>query len=466
MLKTPTLYALRRYAVAYLRPTGALPLLRVGKQPYGILPVVGKRFVEPSGSAVETAHRQGARRAASDVGARERATVPTLTTATSTTRRTSCRPAPWSQTAYYRDKDAGKAMCMTRRRSAKRRVEPAAHPGRQSVLAALGVAQTTWHVHIDNCNDFLPDPPYSAGYLAGVPWVLADAKDPKNEAPTTRPSRRRQQLPRGRSPTASIQTPDARAQGALTRTAGPALLQALARLLGAEGAGRRRRRSSVPSGAVRWCHALSDADDAVRRSARYENEAMFTVADAEGAGERRDPGGDRSRDARASTSRARCSVAATCRRGKAAHMAAADSLIDSRRTHAAPQTRDLGAVKLSLDYLSTRTVGELNIAFRITLDAFSYRLDAWISARANRRLEQMRATEPTGVYVGGYAWVENLKADRRPDSEGYLLAPSQSVRPRPRRSCAAASWRITSTGAFDITLDSKRTRARRASCRA
>ncbi len=58
-----------------------------------------------------------------------------------------------------------------------------------------------------------------------------------------------------------------------------------------------------------------------------------------------------------------------------------------------PQTRNLGAVKLSLDFLSTRTVGELNIAFRSTLDAFSYRLDAWIAARANRRLEQMRAAQ-------------------------------------------------------------------------
>src|SRR6185369_2354738 len=120
-------------------------------------------------------------------------------------------------------------------------------------------------------------------------------------------------------------------------------------------------------------------------------------------------------------------------------------------------TRDLGAVKLSLDYLSTRTVGELNIAFRSTLDAFSYRLDAWIAARANRRLEQMRAANPTGLYIGGYAWVENLKPDARPQSEGFLLAPSQAQ---------AASATILRSGfmanheqgAFDILLDSKRTR--------
>ena len=36
---------LRQHAVAYLRPAGALPCLRVGKQPYGILPVVARSFV-------------------------------------------------------------------------------------------------------------------------------------------------------------------------------------------------------------------------------------------------------------------------------------------------------------------------------------------------------------------------------------------------------------------------------------
>jgi hypothetical protein len=125
--------------------------------------------------------------------------------------------------------------------------------------------------------------------------------------------------------------------------------------------------------------------------------------------------------------------------------------------HVLPQTRNLGAVKLSLDFLSTRSVGELNIAFRATLDAFSYRLDPWITARANRRLEQMRAAQPTGLYVGGYAWVQNLKADDRPDSEGFLLAPSQAQ--------AATAGILRSgfmanheQGAFDIALDSRRTR--------
>jgi hypothetical protein len=124
--------------------------------------------------------------------------------------------------------------------------------------------------------------------------------------------------------------------------------------------------------------------------------------------------------------------------------------------HLRPETRDLGAVKVSLDYLSDRTVGELNVAFRTTLDAFAYRLDAWISARANRRLEEMRETAATGIYVGGVAWVEHLKADRRPDSDGHLLAPSlgQAATAAILRSGFLANHE---TGAFDIKLDSERT---------
>ena len=44
-----------------------------------------------------------------------------------------------------------------------------------------------------------------------------------------------------------------------------------------------------------------------------------------------------------------------------------------------------------------------------TLDATSHRLDAWITSLATRRLAEQRASQPTGLTVGGYAWVENLR---------------------------------------------------------
>ena len=135
---------------------------------------------------------------------------------------------------------------------------------------------------------------------------------------------------------------------------------------------------------------------------------------------------------------------------------AATRLFDAVKT-LTPQTRDVGAVTLSLDYLSRQTVGDLNHAMRTTLDTFSYRLDAWYTARASRRLEQMRAEQPTGVYVGGFAWVENLKADSRPDSDGHLLAPSlgQASSAAILRSGFMANHEH---GAFNIDLDSRRTK--------
>ena len=75
------------------------------------------------------------------------------------------------------------------------------------------------------------------------------------------------------------------------------------------------------------------------------------------------------------------------------------------------------------------------------LDAASHRVDAWATSLATRRLAELRTTQPTGVLVGGYGWVEQLaptSADtvsepvdgeelplhRPPDDPGFLHAPS------------------------------------------
>lgn len=79
------------------------------------------------------------------------------------------------------------------------------------------------------------------------------------------------------------------------------------------------------------------------------------------------------------------------------------------------------------------------------LDVTSYRLDAWISGLANRRLEESRALQKDGLFLGAYAWVENLRPGgirkevtnlpdgftsqddtvyTDEDNEGYIHAPS------------------------------------------
>ncbi len=79
----------------------------------------------------------------------------------------------------------------------------------------------------------------------------------------------------------------------------------------------------------------------------------------------------------------------------------------------------------SLGYLAQRPARELDRLTRGCLDAYTYRLDAWISSLAHKRLAYWRAKPASkGISVGGWAWVENLRPDRRPDSEGYIHAPS------------------------------------------
>ena len=441
-LTTSALYVLRRYATTYVRPTGPLPILRVDEQPYGMLPLVGKRYADPGDSAVETAIGKvlGVLRPMWELA---RANVPLLTDGDINKAKDILQTAPWSQAAYYRDKDV-QTFCVN-----PTPFSDAQSSGRipvvQNILAALGPYHY-WDVHIGVCNDFLPDPPYSAGYLAGVPWVLANAKDPTREASDD---------------TVPVPYLAAIAGVAIkppgdplleTSQAGPALLQALLAYSVQKEQHDAVDRFAVTSGAV---SRVSRANSLMPHVETLpENEAMFTVQTPKELARVTIP---------AITGRATLGehVANTLNAQlkspvKSTAWGAADRLYGAVES-LFPQTCDLGAVKLSLDFLSTRTVGELNIALRSTLDAFSYRLDAWIAARANRRLEQMRAARPTGLYVGGYAWVENLEADARPDSEGYLLAPSQA------QAATAAILRSGfmanhEQGAFDIALDSKRTR--------
>jgi hypothetical protein len=448
LLDATKIYALRRYAVSYVRPTGALPILRTDKQPYGILPLVGKHFVDAGDSTVETAIGK-VLRVLRPMWELASGNVPRLTDGDIDKAKDILQTAAWSQTAFYRDKE-WRNVCMQ-----PSPFSPAQGPARnqvvQNVMSALGPFNS-WDVHIGYCNDFLPDPPYEPGYLAGVPWVLADARDPGKEASDdTNFTAANNYL--AAIAAASIQTPAAGKAVLDAAQAGPALLEALAAYSVQKEQGDAVDRFVITSTAV--SAVLSRATPTMPYVETVaENEATFTVQTPKELSNVVVP----SITGRATLGEhvATTLTAQMPPAPKGAPWQAAASLLDGVR-RIFPQTRDLGAVKLSLDYLSTRTVGELNIAFRSTLDAFSYRLDAWIAARANRRLEQLRAAQPTGSYIGGYAWVENLRPDSRPPSEGFLLAPSQA------QAASAALLRSGfmanhEQGAFDILLDSKRTR--------
>ncbi|HKV34593.1 MAG TPA: hypothetical protein VJP89_09735, partial [Pyrinomonadaceae bacterium] len=81
-----------------------------------------------------------------------------------------------------------------------------------------------------------------------------------------------------------------------------------------------------------------------------------------------------------------------------------------------PDLKQLSEFRASLDQLKSLSVDKLETLLTGTLDLCSHRLDAWITSFATKRLADMRTANPTGVLFGGYGWVMNLKpADPQPE---------------------------------------------------
>jgi hypothetical protein len=74
-----------------------------------------------------------------------------------------------------------------------------------------------------------------------------------------------------------------------------------------------------------------------------------------------------------------------------------------------PDLKPLNEFRASLAHLSMQKVDRLEELLAGTLDLCSHRLDAWITSFATKRLTEMRKANPTGVLFGGYGWVMNLK---------------------------------------------------------
>lgn len=75
-----------------------------------------------------------------------------------------------------------------------------------------------------------------------------------------------------------------------------------------------------------------------------------------------------------------------------------------------PRAALLDEMRASLDHLATVRAGWLDALTRETLDLASHRLDAWITSLATARLRRLRQASPTGLLLGGYGWVENLRS--------------------------------------------------------
>jgi hypothetical protein len=77
-----------------------------------------------------------------------------------------------------------------------------------------------------------------------------------------------------------------------------------------------------------------------------------------------------------------------------------------------PVFSELRAVGAALKHLEQRPTAVLDRLLGQTLDLGSHRLDAWITSLATKRLWELRTRGVTGICLGSYGWLENLRARR------------------------------------------------------
>lgn len=86
---------------------------------------------------------------------------------------------------------------------------------------------------------------------------------------------------------------------------------------------------------------------------------------------------------------------------------------------------DFAAFWSAFQTLTTQPAESLDAAAREAMDLASYRLDAWLTSMAHFRLDQARAAAPNGgVFLGAYGWAENVSPGTITASAGYVHAPS------------------------------------------
>ncbi|GAB3157556.1 hypothetical protein GCM10027290_58820 [Micromonospora sonneratiae] len=74
-----------------------------------------------------------------------------------------------------------------------------------------------------------------------------------------------------------------------------------------------------------------------------------------------------------------------------------------------PAAAQIEAFRTSAKALAAYPAADLERLLAEAMDLSAYRLDAWITSFATKKLDVLRAAQSTGVHIGGYGWVENLR---------------------------------------------------------
>jgi hypothetical protein len=126
------------------------------------------------------------------------------------------------------------------------------------------------------------------------------------------------------------------------------------------------------------------------------------------------------------------------------------------------ESAKLAEVREAMTQLKTIPTDDRRILLCETLDLASHRLDSWLLGIVERRRGALRTAQSTGIAIGAYGWVEHIAPGKglRPDG-GYIHAPSidQAATAGILRSAYLThNPDTTGTGAFAIDLSSARVR--------
>jgi hypothetical protein len=102
-------------------------------------------------------------------------------------------------------------------------------------------------------------------------------------------------------------------------------------------------------------------------------------------------------------------------------------------------------------------VADLETLMGEVLGTCMHRLDAWLSAAAARRLQTVRAAQPRGIQLGAYGWVTGLRrATSEGPSQGFIHAPTLDH--AATAAIVRSGWSALGDGALGVDLSSARVR--------
>lgn len=430
---------LRAYGVRFLRPGGPLSALRVGKTPYGLLPITARSYKPKANSPIERElfeaiswFRNHWEQAVS--------TVPTLRDPSAESLHQVLAMQPWALTKRFWEV-----------------VGPAAiknHPDIEPFAAWQGLFLHLLVESLLEKQPFSTKAPFlatcavrpKAHSLDAVPWVQRDPDHPKQEMPPESlltPNYIDGLLKLLSQPTAQIRAALVQMQDAESLLAAMLAFSADEEVLQS---GRWLLRDHI---ALR-----PNVSAATKQQARRLRPAEYVGVDVT------TPFGDQ-------IDLGHANAVLGLNLGNATGNKSVESFIGGHFGQVAlnwpEQLKNIASFNESLAFLKDRTVGELTHGFKTTLDLYAHRLDAWITSLATKRLDEMREKAPQGLHIGAFGVVEDLlpdsvrPADQSADSHGYVHAPSlqQAATAAILRSGHLAN-RQAASGAFNIDLRSRR----------